>query len=206
MTIEGANHWDGVYATKSETEVSWFQPIAGPSLELVDRLAIPTSASFIDVGGGSSRLVDAMLARGFRDLTVLDLSAVALAAAEKRLGPAGDGVEWIVADATEWEPKRTWDVWHDRAAFHFLVTDDGRQAYVRRLHRALTVGGHAIIATFALDGPEKCSGLPVWRYDALGLATVLGDAFALVTTVDRIHVTPAGNNQKFQFSVFRRTA
>lgn len=206
MTTQRAPHWENVYATKSDRQVSWFQEVPKPSLDLVDALGLAPSSSVIDIGGGASRLVDGLLARGFRDLAVLDLSANALAAAKARLGEAGDAVEWIVADVTEWQPRRTWDLWHDRAAFHFLVGDAEREAYVRCLRRALAPGGHVIIATFAPDGPEKCSGLLVARHDTDSLATLLGDAFETVRNFDHAHVTPGGNIQKFQFSLFSRRA
>lgn len=204
MTTLRARHWENVYATKSDTQVSWFQDVPKPSLDLVDALDLAPTASVIDIGGGASRLVDGLIARGFRDLAVLDLSANALAAARARAGDAGDAVEWIVADVTEWEPRRTWDLWHDRAAFHFLVGDAERAAYVRCLRRALAPGGHVIIATFAPDGPEKCSGLPVLRHDTESLAVLLGAEFESVRRFDHAHVTPGGNTQKFQFSLFRR--
>ncbi|MER2606608.1 MAG: class I SAM-dependent methyltransferase [Siculibacillus sp.] len=204
MTTQRRDHWDRVYATRSETDVSWFQETPAPSLDLLEHLGASPASSVIDIGGGASRLVDALSARGYGDLTVLDLSATALAAARARLGAAGDAITWIAADVTEWRPARTWDVWHDRAAFHFLTTEEDRRAYVEALRRALRGGGHAVIATFAPDGPEKCSGLPVARHDAESLAAVLGTDFELVESRDHAHRTPNGAVQKFQFSVFRR--
>lgn len=206
MTTQRSPHWDNVYATKSDAQVSWFQDVPKPSLDLVDAIGLTRSSSVIDIGGGASRLVDGLIARGYHDLAVLDLSANALAVAKARLGDAGDAVEWIVADVTDWEPRRTWDLWHDRAAFHFLVTEAEQRAYVRCLRRALAPGGHAIIATFAPDGPEKCSGLPIRRHDTESLAAVLGPEFEAVRRFDHAHVTPGGNVQKFQFSLFRRLA
>src|ERR1700754_5091795 len=157
-------HWENLYQSKGEHDVSWFQDTPTPSLELLDEIGVTPAASVIDIGGGASRLVDRLIERGFRDVTVLDLSEAALAAAKDRLGDRASRVTWIVADVTQWEPMTAYDVWHDRAAFHFLTEEADRAAYLARLRRGLEIGGHAIIATFALDGPARCSGLPVVRY------------------------------------------
>lgn len=197
-------HWETVYANKSESEVSWFQESPAPSLELIAELGPTSDTVIIDIGGGASRLVDSLTEKGFRAVTVLDLSEAALEAAKARLGDRAAQVRWLVADATAWEPPETYDIWHDRAAFHFLTEAQDRAAYVTRLRGALKPGGHAIIATFALDGPEKCSGLPVVRYDAASLNKTLGQDFTLVSTRPHAHATPWGSVQSFQFSVFRR--
>jgi SAM-dependent methyltransferase len=197
-------HWENVYTTKGENEVSWFQQSPAPSLELIVQAGATSTSAIIDIGGGASRLVDNLIAQGFADVTVLDLSGAALAAARSRLGVRAERVNWIVADATNWEPARVYDIWHDRAAFHFLTDADDRAAYIARLKRGLKIGGHAIIATFALDGPEKCSGLPVARYDSASLGHTLGAAFRLIDTRSHMHATPWGSQQSFQFSVFRR--
>lgn len=207
MTEAGAKtHWDEVYTTKDETEVSWFQENAAASLELIDMLRPAKDAAIIDIGGGTSRLVDGLVDRGFRRITVLDISQAALDLAALRLGRRASQVKWIADDVTEWNPSRRFDIWHDRAAFHFLVDAADRSAYVERLKRALVPGGHAIIATFADDGPEKCSGLPVHRYNADGLAKELGAEFALVESRRHDHATPWNAIQHFQFSIFRRRA
>lgn len=197
-------HWEGVYTKKGENELSWFQESPAPSLELIAEVGTTHASPIIDIGGGASRLVDNLIDRGFEDVTVLDLSEAALEATKARLGDRAAQVHWIVTDATVWEPLKAYDVWHDRAAFHFLTEDRDRAAYVARLERALKVGGYAIIATFALDGPERCSGLPVVRYDAASLGQTLGRAFQLVDTRRHAHATPWGSDQSFQFSVFRR--
>ena len=197
-------HWQGVYAAKRDTAVSWFEAEPAVSLALIDLVGTPKQGAVIDVGGGASRLVDHLLDRGFADVTVLDLSAAALAAARQRLGAAGGRVQWIVADATTWEPPRRYALWHDRAALHFLTDPADRAAYVARLRQALMPGGHAIIGTFAPDGPEKCSGLPVVRYDADSLAGVLGPGFALLDSRRHAHLTPSGTEQRFHFATFRR--
>jgi SAM-dependent methyltransferase len=197
-------HWEGVYTKKGENEVSWFQENPAPSLELIAQVGATPASAIIDIGGGASRLVDNLIDRDFEDVAVLDLSEAALEAAKARLGGRAARVHWIAADATVWEPAKVYDVWHDRAAFHFLTEDRGRAAYVVRMERALKVGAHAIIATFALDGPERCSGLPVVRYGPLSLGQALGRAFRLVDSRQHTHATPWGSDQSFQFSVFRR--
>ncbi len=164
-----SSHWDSVYATKGEAEVSWFQNSPSTSLAMIRAANPDREAAIIDIGGGASRLVDALLQDGYRDVSVLDLSANALDAARTRIGTAASRVDWIVADATTWRPAKTYEVWHDRAAFHFLTDPRDRTAYVERLRSAVVFGGHVIIATFAPEGPEKCSGLPVQRHDSTSL-------------------------------------
>ena len=197
-------HWENVYTTKGENEVSWFQQSPAPSLELIVQAGATQASAIIDIGGGASRLVDHLVEQGFEDVSVLDLSGAALKAAKARLGARADRVHWLVADITVWEPVKPYDIWHDRAAFHFLTDEKDRAAYIERLTHGLKAGGHAIIATFALDGPEKCSGLPVARYDAARLGRTLGPGFRLVHTRRHEHATPWDSRQLFQFSVFQR--
>jgi 2-polyprenyl-3-methyl-5-hydroxy-6-metoxy-1,4-benzoquinol methylase len=197
-------HWEDVYAQKGEREVSWFQENPEPSLDLIARAGATPASAIIDIGGGASRLVDALFARGFDNLTVLDLSEAALARARARLGEGAGNIRWIAADVTTWQPDARYDLWHDRAALHFLGDPDAQRAYVERLKLALNAGGHAIIATFALDGPEKCSGLPVTRHSAETIGALLGAEFALLDTLRHAHTTPWGSVQKFQFSTFVR--
>lgn len=197
-------HWENIYTTKREDEVSWFQERPAISLELIKSVGATLHTSIIDVGGGELRLVDALLQDGFQDVTVLDISGAALAAAKARLGGKAAKATWIVSDVTAWQPSRHYELWHDRAAFHFLTDPADQAAYVKRLAEALAPGGHAIIGTFAVDGPERCSGLPIVRYDAESLAGVLGDPFTWLETRRHEHRTPSGAVQKFQFSVFRR--
>jgi trans-aconitate methyltransferase len=198
------DHWQKVYTSKGENELSWFQENPAPSLEFIDRAGANPASAIIDIGGGASRLVDALIERGFRAITVLDLSEAALAAAKARLGDRADRVQWLASDVTTWQPPQSFDIWHDRAAFHFLAEARDRAAYLSRLRQALKPGGHAIIATFAPDGPERCSGLPVMRYDAASLAQMLGDSFALVESRSHQHITPWHSVQRFQFSMLRR--
>lgn len=197
-------HWENVYATRGEAEVSWYQERPTLSLELIRAAGATPRSSVIDIGGGASRLVDALLAEGFEAVTVLDISDAALSAAKRRLGAKAAKATWIVADMTTWEPSQLYDLWHDRAVLHFLTEESDRAAYVARLVKVLRPGGHAIIGTFALDGPERCSGLPVVRYDATTLAKLLGTDFALMEARTQAHQTPTGAIQRFQFSLFRR--
>ncbi|MFY9896541.1 MAG: class I SAM-dependent methyltransferase [Xanthobacteraceae bacterium] len=197
-------HWRKVYKEKGEKQVSWFQEKPAISLELIHGIGVKQNSAIIDIGGGASRLVDVLIRDGYRDLTVLDLSDDAVAITRSRLAERAVLVKWIVADMTEWEPSREYDLWHDRAAFHFLTEAADRAAYLDRLTQAIGPGGHAIIGTFAIDGPERCSGLPVMRYDATLLSAALGRAFALIGTRRHDHTTPAGGVQQFLFSVFRR--
>lgn len=192
-------HWNDVYSRKAETEVSWYEPEPALSLELIARCGTPLDGKIIDVGGGASLLVDALLDRGFRDVTVLDISSAALAKTRERLGPRGEAVHWIAADVTAFEPPAPFALWHDRAVFHFLTSPADRAAYASALARGVAPGGHAVVGTFALDGPERCSGLEIVRYDAPGLASALGPAFELVEQLRHEHTTPGGKVQAFTF-------
>ena len=197
-------HWEKVYTTKGEKEVSWFQESPAPSLGLITLAGLSAGASIIDIGGGASRLVDALVERKIGRITVLDLSAAALDAAKQRLGDNGSGVQWVVADVTNWEPFQTYDLWHDRAAFHFLTDPAEQIAYIDRLKKTVRSAGYVIIGTFALDGPKNCSGLSIVRYDAAALSAILGADFKLIDARRHDHATPWGAVQRFQFSTFRR--
>ena len=201
-SVDRQTHWESVYTTKGEKEVSWFQERPEISLEFIAATGAGPNSAIVDIGGGASRLVDALLDDGYRKLTVLDLSKAALAASHERLGLRGERVTWVAADVTTWRPSEHYDVWHDRAAFHFLTDEKDRHAYVLRLEQALREGGEAIIGTFALNGPERCSGLPVMRYDSSGLTAVLGPKFRLLASREEEHRTPWGASQVFQFSRF----
>lgn len=200
--MDTKQHWDEVYARKAEDAVSWFQPRPEASLALIAATGLERHEPIVDVGGGASRLVDHLLAEGHTDVTVLDVAAAALAKSRARLGKAADGVHWIVADITRWQPERRYRLWHDRAVFHFLTDPADRAAYRRALEAGLAPGGQAVIASFALDGPERCSGLPVQRYSPATLAAELGPAFNLLEQLQEEHATPAGKPQRFQYSVF----
>lgn len=194
-------HWDDAYTSKGETKVSWYQPNPSRSIELIQATGL---RSVIDVGGGASSLVDALLADGYSDLTVLDISEVALGRSKARLGSQADKVAWIVADITGWQPQRTWDVWHDRAVFHFLMDGVSQDAYIAALKKGTEVGSVVIMATFALTGPEKCSGLAVQRFSPATLAARLGPDFHLYAEAAETHPTPIGTTQDFCYAAFRR--
>lgn len=195
-TADRQAHWDGAYAQGVHTR-SWFQPEAPTSLELLDRLAVAPGDRVIDVGGGASPLVDGLLDRGLTDLTVLDVSPTALTTAQQRLGERAAGVTWLAADILTWIPTSTYDVWHDRAVLHFMSTPDQRQAYRECLESATAPGSRLVIGTFALDGPEFCSGLPVTRYGVDGLAEFVGEQWRLVDSIGHTHHTPSGAAQSF---------
>lgn len=197
-------HWQDVYEGKAADAVSWYQDTPAISLALIAAAGTGPADSVIDVGGGASRLVDHLLDAGYRDVTVLDIADAALEAAQARLGKTAGGVTWTAADITVWMPVRRYRVWHDRAVFHFLTEESDRAAYVRALDLALTPDGEAVIATFAPDGPEKCSGLPVERYDVEKLAGVLGQDFSVAEAGRERHVTPGGAMQSFVYFTIAR--
>ncbi|PKN56495.1 MAG: SAM-dependent methyltransferase [Deltaproteobacteria bacterium HGW-Deltaproteobacteria-14] len=192
------DHWEGVYSRRAVTDVSWYTPRLARSLELMDAVGVGPDAALIDVGAGASTLVDDLLERGFRDLTVLDLADAALAVSRDRLGERASAVTWRADDVltADFAPGR-YDVWHDRAVFHFLVDPADRDRYVDQVLRAVRPGGHVLLATFALDGPDRCSGLPVARYDADGIHAAFGPRFAKLGSLAEVHNTPAGATQAF---------
>jgi trans-aconitate methyltransferase len=197
-------HWNDTYLAKADTQVSWFQETPSSSLALIEALAHGRDAPILDVGGGASRLADGLLARGYSDLSVLDVSEVALNHSRRRLGDRAGKVSWILADVTDWTPPRRWRIWHDRAMFHFLTEPRQQQAYVSALRRATQPGASVIIAGFAPDGPERCSGLPVRRHSAEDLARCLGEEFIISGQRREVHHTPFGTDQDFLYALFRR--
>jgi ubiquinone/menaquinone biosynthesis C-methylase UbiE len=199
------NHWENVYSTRSPESVSWFQQHAKKSLDITKRLGIDKSASFVDIGGGTSTLVDDLIDLGYSNLTVVDISSTALDVAKKRLGHLSGQVRWIEADVTELVlPELSIDVWHDRAVFHFLTNKSDRISYVGAVTGALKPGGYLIVATFAEDGPEKCSGLPAQRYSATQLHSEFGDSFELLGHESERHKTPSGVSQSFVYCYCRK--
>ena len=203
--MHSKDHWETVYSTKASDAVSWFQPHADFSVGLIKATGAGLDASIIDVGGGASTLVDDLLANGYTDLTVLDLSASALAAARNRLGAKASAVRWIEADITKADlPGHQFDIWHDRAVFHFLTSPEDRAAYVRTVFHSVKPGGHVIVATFAEDGPNQCSGLPVMRYRPDELHAEFGEAFSLLHHEKEAHHTPSGTVQQFVYCYCRR--
>ena len=197
-----AGHWDSTYADRGTTAVSWFQTVPTPSLHMIDVLGIAPTAKVIDVGGGAASLVDQLIARGFTDLTVLDISEVALTAARARVGDHAP-VSWVHEDVLTWRPRHQFNLWHDRAVFHFLVDPADQQRYLGTVRAALAPAGAVVIATFAPDGPDQCSGLPVARYSAEDLTALLGDAFTVVATSREEHTTPTGARQPFTWVAAR---
>ena len=197
------SHWENIYQTKSPPQTSWFEPHLQTSLEWIARAAADRSAAIIDVGAGESTLVDDLLCCGYRAVTVLDISATALQKSRARLGASAQSVSWICGDLLEAPlPCRAYDLWHDRAVFHFLADPEKRQAYLRQLASSLKPGGHVIIATFGPQGPEKCSGLCTQRYDADSLQHTLGPAFRLVRDALIEHETPFATRQQFLYCDF----
>jgi ubiquinone/menaquinone biosynthesis C-methylase UbiE len=198
--MDTRNHWEKIYKTKTPEAVSWYRPHLETSFRLIERAASRPSSSIIDVGGGESTLVDDLLARGYENLTVLDVSETALDVTKKRLGLAAERIHWLVADITE-VPLESgpYDVWHDRAVFHFLTAPERRTAYIRQVARAVKSGGRVIIATFGPEGPTKCSGLDVIRYDADSLHDQFGVRFRLEESSKELHRTPFGTIQQFLY-------
>jgi len=191
-------HWEKVYTTKAADAVSWYRAHLEKSLELITRAAPDPAAAILDVGGGESTLVDDLLARGYSNVTVLDVSQTAFDVTKKRLGSAAEQVRWLVADITEADlDASAYDVWHDRAVFHFLTAESQRAAYVQQVVRAVKPGGHVIVSTFGPEGPTKCSGLDVRRYDAESLHTQFGARFQLMESSHELHQTPFGTTQQF---------
>lgn len=203
--MDRRSHWEHVYETKASDAVSWYQPSPVHSLALLDEVGMNPDTRLIDVGGGDSTLVDALLARGMHAITVLDISAAALARARARVGARAGDVAWVEADVTTVAlPESGLDVWHDRAVFHFLTDAADRERYVAAMERAVRPGGSVVMATFALDGPERCSGLDVVRYGPDELAAALGASFELVRSDRDVHLTPWGVAQPFTYVVLRR--
>src|SRR5712691_2766373 len=202
--VDAKTYWEKIYTTKAPEAVSWYRPHLETSLALIGRAAAGYSASIIDVGGGESTLVDDLLARGFENITVLDVSQTAIEATRRRLGLAADRVHWLVADITEVELEPSaYAVWHDRAVFHFLMSEDQRAAYVRQVARAVKPGGHVIVSAFGPEGPVKCSGLDVVRYNAESLHREFGVRFHLVESSAELHQTPFGATQQFLYCYCR---
>ena len=204
--MQSKEHWEHIYSTKPTNSVSWFQEHAELSLQLIRGTGVLLSASIIDVGGGSSTLVDDLLNSGYSALTVLDLSAAALAIAQKRLGSRSSDVQWIEANITNAVlPINTYHVWHDRAVFHFLTEPQERHEYIKAVLRAVKPGGHVIVATFAKDGATQCSGLPVRRYSPNELHAEFGAPFTLLQHTKEEHHTPFGTIQKFIYCYCRKS-
>ncbi len=204
MSYDRKKHWEDVYTKKTSKEVSWYQIEPTISLELIKSAGVDHASKIIDVGGGASVLVDKLLEKGFQNLTVLDISSKSLNYAKERLGKLATQVSWIEADVTEFDPPQKYDLWHDRAVFHFLTDPNDRKKYAQNMGKSLNPRGHAIIATFAIDGPLKCCGLDVERYSDKKLRNELGDSFELIKSIEEVHVTPWGSEQRFIYCYFKK--
>jgi len=203
-SMDAQAHWEKIYSEKAPNAVSWYRPHLDTSLDLIERVARNHACSIIDVGGGESTLVDDLLARGYEDITVVDISRTAIDANRKRVADASGRVHWLVRDITQGDlPPSRYDVWHDRAVFHFLTAPDDRVAYVRQVARAVKKGGHVIVSTFGPEGPTKCSGLEVARYDAESLHREFGVHFRSLGSSKELHQTPFGTTQQFLYCYCR---
>lgn len=202
--MDRKDHWEKVYSTKGPADVSWYQPVPGPSLNFIEELGIPFDAAIIDIGGGDSLLSDHLLERGYTDITVLDISGAAIEKAKKRLGNKADGIHWIAADITAFRPDRKYDCWHDRAAFHFLTTEQEIQQYLQVAQQSIADAGKIVIGTFAENGPDKCSGLPVKQYSESTLTRMIRKGFEKIKCIYTDHITPFNTIQHFLFCSFKK--
>ena len=203
--MDKKQHWQYVYENKSAQEVSWFQAHATTSLKLIEQANTSKGSAIVDIGGGASTLVDDLLVAGYKNISVFDLSSSALNVSKKRLGALAENIQWQVGDITQVDfPTNSIDLWHDRAVFHFLINDADRNKYLSTLKNALKVNGYVIFATFAKDGPEKCSGLPVQRYTSKELSLLCGNDFKLVNEHFQVHKTPFESSQNFVYCLFKR--
>lgn len=200
-TIE---HWDAIYSTKAENEVSWFQPYPKTSMEFVELFDLPLDANIIDIGGGDSHFVDALLDKGYRNVWVLDISSHAIERAKKRLGDKASSVNWVVSDVTSFEPEVQFDFWHDRAAFHFLTNEESIHRYVDLAEHAITKKGYLVLGTFSENGPRKCSGLEIKQYSEAALSSRFELAFNRIKCITENHTTPFNTIQNFLFCSFRK--
>jgi ubiquinone/menaquinone biosynthesis C-methylase UbiE len=198
------SHWENVFATKAENEVSWFQSYPQTSIDFLALFNLPLDANIIDIGGGDSHLVDVLLEKGYKNIYVLDISKNALERAKQRLGDKAQLVHWIVSDITEFIPDVQFDCWHDRAAFHFLTTEDKIEKYVRIAENSIKPGGHLVIGTFSENGPTKCSGLPIKQYSESTMVHRIRNAFSSIKCITEDHLTPFNTTQHFLFCGFRR--
>lgn len=204
MISEVERRWQGIYSQRAPEQVSWYERVPATSLALIEDTSLPFDAAIIDVGGGTSTLAGELIARGYTDVTVTDISVAALKRAREGAGEAAAAITWIVGDIRTHDFGRRYDLWHDRAVFHFMVEQNDRERYVAVLHRTVRGGGHVVIATFGPDGPSECSGLPVQRYGPQELSGALGADFELVSSHLELHHTPSGASQQFLYAHLRR--
>ena len=204
MTFDRKAHWETVYREKSPSDVSWYQELPSASLEFIRSAEVPSEELIVDIGGGASRLVDCLTEEGYTNVTVLDISGQALACAKARLGVLAEQIDWCELDVTQYETSQPVSLWHDRALFHFLTEESDRNKYITALQQSLKVGGHLIIAGFAIGGPTRCSGLDTVQHDAMGLMGRLGPGFELLEEKHEAHLTPAKKKQEFSYFHFVR--
>ena len=197
-------HWDKVYSLKAEDEVSWFQPYPKTSMEFVELFSLPLDANIIDIGGGDSHFVDALLDKGYKNIWVLDISSKAIEKAKQRLGERASKVHWIVSDITEFKPLVQFDFWHDRAAFHFLTSEEAINKYVAIAEEAISDKGYLVLGTFSENGPEKCSGLQIQQYNEASMSARFEIAFNRIKCINENHVTPFNTVQNFLFCSFQK--
>jgi len=202
--MDPKKHWEGIYQENNPDEVSWFQPKLAISLELIKSVEPRKDARIIDIGGGASTLVESLLSDGYKNLSVLDISGNALAKIKERLKEKASQIEWFETSILDFSNPRKFDLWHDRAVFHFLVNGSDRATYLKNLTGLLKAGGHLIVATFAIDGPLKCSGLDVVRYDETAMKKEIGEGFEFLKSCNEIHKTPWDTEQKFTYFLFRK--
>ncbi|MCA6439263.1 MAG: class I SAM-dependent methyltransferase [Chitinophagaceae bacterium] len=201
---DSKNHWENIFSTKTETEVSWFQPYPKTSMGFLELFNLPKIANIIDIGGGDSHLVDALLAKGYKNIWVLDISAMAIQKAKQRLGDKANLVNWIVSDITEFEPPVQFDFWHDRAAFHFLTSDDAINKYVAIAEAGISNKGYLVLGAFSENGPEKCSGLQIQQYNEASMSARFEIAFDRIKCITEDHTTPFNTVQNFLFCSFQK--
>jgi cyclopropane fatty-acyl-phospholipid synthase-like methyltransferase len=202
--INSKTYWENIYETKDTSQVGWFQPQPQLSMSLIAELSLGKNSKVIDIGGGDSSLIDHLLENKYRNLTVLDISAKAMEKATQRLGEKSTGVEWIVSDIRDFEPANKYDLWHDRAAFHFLIEDEDIEKYLTITKKSIREGGFMIIGTFSDKGPNTCSGLPVKQYSLEELENLFSPSFEIITRFNTDHITPSGQPQNYSFCVFRK--
>ena len=204
MNSSSQQHWDNVYSSKAENEVSWFQPYPATSMQFIELFDLPLDANIIDIGGGDSHFADALLDKGYKNIWVLDISAAAIEKAKQRLGARSSMVNWVVCDVTEFVPPVSFDFWHDRAAFHFLTNEENIYKYVRIAEQAIKPDGYLVLGTFSEDGPKKCSGLEIRQYTEASMSARFEVSFTRVKCIKEEHVTPFNTVQNFVFCSFRK--
>lgn len=204
MTIDTKQHWEKVFATKQENEISWFQPYPKTSVEFLEQFNLPLDVNIIDIGGGDSHLVDVLLDKGYQNIYVLDISANALERAKTRLGDKAINVNWIVSDIVDFIPPVKFDFWHDRAAFHFLTTEERINKYVSIAENAINKDGYLILGTFSETGPAKCSGLEIKQYSQASMSNRFEHSFERIKCIEEVHETPFNTTQNFLFCSFKR--